>query len=348
MTRYGQGAYVGFGEIAGAYTTNGTKSDITHWFRVQSDSDGIQAETDLIELSSLENYEEDINTVKTGQKRVTGTIKIPLTYDQTQNLFRMISQQNKTPVLDPTYGTFYHYDFFLPAEANDPANFVYGSSPHSYCIEVHRGDTGGDSVFYQGCVITSAQFDFQPSSVVTLTMTFVGRGYTVGANSTPSFSSNWMVLTTNQRLRTSPAPAAFLTMNGANYICYGATFTINQPCDERHEVTDEESQAQPFPSDLRRVQIDLDLEAPASDTFWMDIIGNPVKNVIVKQPTLFTSINLEHDAIWGCQEATVRPGIEARPTSPGVVRASVTLDGYADAGLKGYAIGVRNQQSAYR
>lgn len=347
--RYGVGSYVGFGEISG-YTNNGAAGDITHWWRIEPDSVRLKLETAPLKFQPLDSYSDHIAGMSDGQRWVKGTISFPLTYNSTQNLFRFITGHNKTPAPDTTW---FHYDF-VPVDPHNAANWVFGSTERHYCIELHRGDSAGNSIFYQGCMITGASFSCEPGSIVQITLEFLGRGYTVGAKSTPSFAARYMRTANNMLTRSydlgslTPAAAPSFSMNSIPYRLHRATFEVRTPLEHRWSIGDRTPTVQPKPSAARECLIDAEIDLPDTDALWQYWQANRVGDVSVMNATIFVSQSLPIDAIWALTEAVILPGTQVVEMGHGVLRAQMKLRGHSLLNTMAYVIGVRNQESNYK
>lgn len=349
--RYGVGAYVGFGEISG-YASNGAAGDITHWWRIEPDSVQMKLETAPLKFQVLDSYSDHIAGMSDGQRWVKGKVSFPLTYNSTQNLFRFITGHDKAPAPDTTW---FHYDF-TPKTPDDSAHFVYGSTERHYCIELYRSDSSGNSVFYQGCVITGVSFTLEPGSIVQVSMGFLGRGYTVGAKSTPSFAQRYMRTANNMLDRSydlgslTPAAAPSFSMNGVPYRLHRGSFEIRQPVEHRWDVVDRNPSAQPKPSAAREVLLEAEIDLPDTDALWQYWQANRVGDVTVSAATLFVSELLPIDAIWATSQATILPGTQIVEKGHGVLRAQLSLRGGSQqpGAPVSYSIGVRNQESTYK
>ena len=340
MVRYGQGAYIGLGEGT-AFATDYTSAQIEMWFRTPEGADGLQMETDLIELESLESYDQDIDTVSLGQKRVTGSVTLKLTWSNAQNVLRWITGHNDT-VDAAGAPSKYVYDF-VPVDPTSATHFALGTVPKNLVIEVFRGDMDtpiANSVYYQGCVITEASFKFEPNSLVEVTLAIMGRGITISDKSTPVFVDNYMRTPTGQSTE-------FLNLDGAVYRCQSATLTITDPKEHRYEVSDQAPAVPPSPSGFRTVALDVDIEAPDTDATLMGLITDPVANrFAMAVVTVNEDVNniLEFNLI----NLVAKPPVEPRPSGVGVLRATLNLMCYTSGiGTPSYAVTLTNPDSDY-
>ena len=335
MVRYGQGAYIGLGEVSG-YSTDGVAADISTWYRTPDGADGLQMETDLIELEALEAYDQDIDTVSVGQKRITGSITLKMTYGYAQNLLRWITGHNVT-----VSGAGPYVYAFVPPEAGATSHYFLGTTVRHMVIEVFRGDTASNSVFYQGCIPSETQFKFEPNGLAEVTISIMGRGYTVGAKSTPVFKNDYM------RTPTGQSATKFLTLGGTQYRCFSATVTISDPKEHRYEVSDQEPGSHPAPSGFREVTLDVDVEAPDTDTALMNLISDPVANKF-STGVLALADGANQILTMNFDNLVAKPPVEARPSGVGVLKTTLNLKSYSNGGgVPALDISLTNGDAAY-
>ncbi len=253
--RLGHGAYIGIGSPA-AFGTNGTQSDIVSYWAVDEAADNLNLERDLLEFNDLTAPWKLSDLVKAGRRRVTGSVTLKCTWSGLQDILRFLVGHN----VSPTTSAPYTYAFVSLV----PSGWWHLSNNRGLCIEMYRGGGLTNSVFYQGCVITELSFKFESNNYVELAISFIGRGYTIGTRSAPTFpcafETDFMVTPTGQsgsgeEFFQMKMPSGSLT----EYTCRSCTVTINTGVDAREDVTSIETLL-PYPTEKMSVKLDAEWE----------------------------------------------------------------------------------------
>lgn len=315
MARLGQGAYLGIGLVSG-YSTNGAAADIDLHYTVDGGHDSIAFDRARIEFDDLTAEYMDANLLAMGQKRVGGSFSINLPYAALQDLVRIITGHNVAATgIGP-------YDYaFVPVSRASASHHVFGSTPRHVVLEVHRGGGNANSTFYQGIVFTSVQFAYEEGSYVRFTANVVGRGYTVGPKSTPTYLANFAKVPTGQSTR-------LLTLGAVEYVTKSATLTIDQGLEERFDVTDVEME-QPLPGTKQTLTIEARVEVDNEQTFLDALDQQSEDSPSFSAARLFLNDGT-HELDFNFDAASLRSPVEPRAAGIGVLHADLSMDVYSD------------------
>lgn len=325
MVRLGQGSYIAMGVIAQASPLDylnkvAVNTDMKLWFRAQENTDNMQYERNIVAFPEVSNYDQPIDSVIEGTEGVTGSVTFMATYSYFQDLLRILTGHSVTRTGDNTYT-------FVPVEPNSASHYLFGTTKRHLAIEVFRNDSGGNSVYYQGCVPTSFSIRYEGNSFLEVTMEFIGRGISISSKSTPVYKDN--------PIQTPTGKTDFFRMDLGGgltkYRCSSATLNVSMPLAARYDVADIAASAIPLQSGKREVALEVEVEAPDTDTAWMALMQNP-KGSRVQQAQLFindTSASPTKSFTLDVYHATAAPPIEPRVTGVGVLTANLSLTGHS-------------------
>lgn len=333
MVQSGIGSYIGFGEVA-TYATNGVNTDMEIWFRVEDDAFGVEQEVDMVEFTQLTSWDELSADHVDGQRRVTGTVTLKPTWEGLQNIFRFLTGHNVT-----VSGVGPYTYAFVPVGFNDTAHYSHGTTVRHLCIEKNLGNAT-NSVYYQGCIITQAEFKFDPGQRFTLTLTWIGRRKTKSAKSTPSYGSTPMVVPTGQS-------TTFLLLGGGTEITKSCTVTINNAMEARYDLTDQEPLI-PYPSGQREVTLEVEVE-PDTDEDYFDASDAPITNKLSSgSVTLETAGGSDEQLVIAFDELVLTTPSEPQPAGFGPVTQTLTYKAKSSAvGTSAYTITLVNDDTDY-
>ena len=337
MVRLGQGSYVGLG-LTTPYTTNGTSADIGMHYQVVSGFDSLQLERDILEFDDLTANWKDTNLLVGGQRRVTGSITLKLFYSGLQDLMRMLTGHNPTPSGSGPY-TY----AFSPRDKSSASHYWLGTTGRGWVIELYRGGGVANSVYYQGCEISELRLNFTPNAFVEAQISFIGRGYTIGAKTaTPTYLTDPMFTPTGQ----DPATLPFLDLGGTAYPVRGsASVVITSGVDFNYDMTAIET-AMPLPTGKDMATFEAETEV--DDDLLLNVLNDP-------EGSRFSSgfFQLENQGNGSAfalsfNEGVLRAPAESRPQGHGVQLARLSIEAWSpNATTAAITASVLNQDSAY-
>lgn len=343
MVRYGIGSYCGIGLVDG-YTTNGDNTDIEDYYRVEDGSVQLQTEQGIVSFTDLADYDQTIESQTLGQQKVSGSLTLRPSYDQLHRLLRMVT--GHAPAVSG--GADPYLWSFVPVDPNSSSHYLSGSTVRHAVIEVYRSDSGGNSIFYQGCIPTEVTFNFEPNAFVEVTINFIGRGYTVGTKSaSPTFGSDYVKGPTGQLAN------SFLKMGTegaeAGYRCGKASLTISEPKEHRWDVGDKNPSVIPAITGPREVSLNVEIESDGaldSDTTLMAVLASPIA-------TRFDSVVLsvvkqlapgpgDRTLIFNLYNCVIQPGGEPTLTGHGLIKLNLDMKAHA-----GTTLGLSDKATSY-
>ena len=334
MTRFGQGAYVGIG-VKTPYATDGVAADIKLWYVVDDGHDNLQGERDVLEFETLTGDFMSTDTIKAGQRRITGslTLKVPLA--GLQDLLRAITGHD----IPPTGVGPYVYSF-VPVARDSASHYMIGTTKRHLVLELFRGGAAANSLFYQGAAVTEIQLTFEQNNYVEVTLSFIGRGWAITAKSTPSYLGDFAKTTTGQA-------AAFLDLGGVVYTAKGATVTITTGLALLYDLTGIE------PIGIQpegKVLCVLTAEVEADDDTLIDRLDDPetagTGRFSSGTLTLFLTANLI--LVFTFDELVLAAPVEPRAAGFGQTYSSLTLNAWASTHTgQAYTVTLTNNDAAY-
>lgn len=318
------------------YSTQGVAADIQMWLRVDSSYDNLSTERAIIKFEDLTEEWEQVAYLRTGQRKMQGGIVLRMTYDGLQDILRQFTGYEPTPSAGPPYSWV-----FTPVPRSSTAHFSYGTTKRTLVIENYRGGGHANSTYYQGCQISKLSWKFTQNAFVELTIEFVGRGYTLGAKSTPgTFKGDFASLPTGQDQTTTP----FLVLGGTTYICRSATVTVGAGVEARYDVTAIES-LQPIPGQKQEVMLEAEIEV--DDDTMINFADDPATNRFATASLRILSPN-GSGLQFSFDELAVKSPAEPRVSGLGVTVSKLSLQAYSSAaGVASYSANVTNQENAH-
>lgn len=336
--RLGQGAYLAFGSPTD-YDTDGTASDMVVSHIIDEAADNLQLERNRIEFAQLTSSFPIKTTRKAGHRQVTGSITLKATYGGLQDLLRFVTGHN---VAVSGVGP-YTYAFVPPEWSSN----WWISNTRSLTIEMYRGGGFANSVFYQGCEISEMAFKFESGSFVELSISFIGRGYTIGAKSTPTYETDFMVTPTGQAQATDPLLQFDAGSGLTTYTTRSATITLTPGIDFRRDVTGIEPLL-PYPTELWQTKLDAEFEV--GDENLLTILDDPEGSSITNGRVELTqgSGATQRELLWTFDDLVLESPVEARAANIGVIVASISAMAEANAaGGQPFNVTLINNDSDY-
>lgn len=332
MARFGLGHYIGFGDLG--FASTGVNTDIKAWFRGYDGADQMQFARDIVEVKDFTVWDDDYNVLFGGQRHVTGSVTLQGTFGYMQNILRHITGDNETVVGSP--GAPYTYTL-SPLGFNDTNHHVLGGTPLGFVVECYRGQ-GSNSVFYQGCIVTSSEWRFEAGGVMEVTLNFIGRGFSISAKSTPTFKNDIMVCASGQS-------ANLFTLDNTVRIARSVSFTIDHKLEERRDITDVETLL-PYPGGKREVMVTAEIETD-DDTALSDLDAPKANRYSTN------SIKLEQQGAstrylqFNFPELVVQSPAETRVSSLGVLTTSLSLKAFSNGSTPTYNVVLVNDDANY-
>lgn len=334
--RLGQGAYVGLG-ITAAFLTNGAAADIDVYFRVEGAHDNLNLERDIVTMEDITNEWMDSDLIKAGQRRVTGSLTLKATFEAMQDILRMFTGHNIAPsgVGPWTYS-------FVPVARNLAAHYWLGTTNRGWTIEVFRGGTGGNSTFYQGCVISEITVKGEQNSFAEITLTFIGRGFTIGAKSVPA------TYLTDYIFAPSGQSTALLTLEAVTYVVHNFNLTLTAGIDFSFELMGVETLV-PLPNG--KITAKLEAEIRVADDLFLNRVNTPD----IATTGRFSASNIldirnagdTHKLAFTFDELVLQSPAEPRASSLGVVTVPLSLEAYSSAiATPAYTVELINSDNA--
>ena len=334
MTRFGQGAYVGIG-VKTPYATDGVGADINLWYVVDDGHDNLQLERDVLEFETLTGDFMSTDVIKAGQRRVTGslTLKVPLA--GLQDLLRVVTGHDVAPS-----GVGPYIYPFVPAARESSAHYMLGTTKRHLVIELFRGGGVANSLFYQGCVITEIALSFEQNNYVEATLTFLGRGFVIGAASTPSYLGDFAKTTTGQ-------VGAFLDLGGTPFVAKGASVTITTGLALLYDLTGIE------PLGIQpegKVLCAVTAEVEADDDTLANRLDDPETATTGRFSSGALTLTLTANLIlaFTFDELVLAAPVEPRAAGFGQTYAALTLNAWASSHIgQAYTVTLTNNDAAY-
>lgn len=336
--RLGQGSYVGFGVVT-PYSTVGSNADITQYFQVVAGFDNLQLERDILEFDDLTNNWMDTNLLVGGQRRVTGSVTLRVFFDGLQDILRMVTGHN----VGVTGSGPYTYAF-VPFEKSSSSHYWLGTTSRGMVIELYRGGGVANSVFYQGAEISEIRFNFTQNAFVDMQITFIARGYTIGAKTaSPTYPTDPVFTPTGQDFASDP----FLVLGGTSYHVRGtASVVVTNAVDFNYDISAIETDI-PLPTGKDTATIEAEVEV--DDDTLLNVLDDPegsrFSNAIVKVEQQTNGSTLQ----FTFEEGVLRAPAESRPQSQGIQLARLTAEAWTTSpSTPAYTATLINQDSAYK
>lgn len=329
MARFGEGHYIGFGELG--FATDGTSTDIKVWFRGADGTDQLQFDREIVEVRDFSNWDDDVNILFPGIRTVTGSVTIQPTFGYLAYILRHVTGHNDTPSAGPPY----LYEF-LPVDFSSGSHHIFGSTPRGFCIESFKG--AAESTYYHGCVVTSWELRLEAGAAAELTLNFIGRKYSNDTKSTPTFKNDLMVCPTGQANNV-------LSLASTPRITRSLTLSVDHKLEPRRDISDIETLL-PYPNGKREVMVTAEIET--DDDTDLDRVDDPKAS---RYST--NTIRLEQQGVSTryllieLPDLVVRGPAETRVAGLGVLTTSLTLKAFGNGSTPSYAIDLANDDSAY-
>ena len=333
MVQPAVGSYIGFGEVT-PYGTNGAAADMEVWFKVEDDAFGVEQEVDSIEFNDLTSWDELVSEHEDGQRRITGTVTLKPTWEGLQTLLRFLTGHN---VGVSGAGPFTYA--FVPVDFDNTAHYSHGTTVRHLAIEKYLGHATL-SQFFQGCIITQAEFKFDAGQRVMVTLTWVGRAKTSSAKSTPTYGAKNMIVPTGQS-------TPLITLGGATPFTKSATVTINNQMEVRYDVTGAEPSL-PYPSAKREVRLECEIEPAADDTFYTAGDAPKTNKLTSASLDLLTAGGADEQLIFVFDELILETPSEPQPAGLGPVTQTLNYMVKSSAiGTASYSVTLLNDDTDY-
>lgn len=338
--RLGKGSFVGMGLVSPTYTTDGTSADMDFFLPVAGGFDNLQLERDVLEFDDLTSDWPDATKIQAGQRRITGSLTLRASYAALPDILRMLLGHNAGVT-----GTTAPFTYALtPLSKTDTSHYWLGSTLRTWCIELYRGGSVANSVFYQGCQITEFRLNFTPNAFVELVLTFIGRGFTKTAKSgAPSFAADFAYTPTGQ----AAATIGFLELDDVEQKVKGtASIVISSGIDFNFDITGIETFL-PVPTSKDTVMVEAEVEV--TDDALLDVLDDPVGSRYLKVALELDNTENTSGMRIEIDQAILEAPAESRPQNHGIQLARMSLKGYAqnDTVPAIASFTITNQESDY-
>ncbi len=334
MTRFGQGAYVAIG-VKTPYATDGVAADMKLWYVVDDGHDNLQGERAVLEWQTLTGDFMSTDTLKAGQRQVTGSLNLKIPLAGFQDLLRVITGHDIPPV-----GSGPYVYTFVPVARDSASHYMIGTTKRHLVIELFRGGAGANSLYYQGCVITQIALSFEQGAYVEVALSFVGRGWAITAKSTPVYLGDFAKTTTGQA-------TTFLSLGETAYTVKGCSVTITTGLALLYDLTGIE------PIGIQpdgKVFCVLTAEVEADDDTLISRMDDPETPTTGRFSSGSLSLELSANLqlVFTFDELVLAAPVEPRAAGFGQTYSALTLNAWASAHAgQAYTVAVTNNDIAY-
>lgn len=338
--RLGAGAYLAFGSSA-AYATDAVAADMDVGHYIDEAADNLQVERNVLEFADLFSQWPLKTTRKAGHRQVTGSVTLKATWSGLQDILRFLTGHNVA-----VSGTGPYTYAFVPA---DWSSNWWITNNRALTIEIFRGGSFANSVFYQGCEIQELSVKYESGAFVELTLNFIGRGYTIGAKSSQALNTDFICTPTGQSQSTDP----FFQFNAGGglttYVTRSLTVTITTGIDFRRDVTGIEPLL-PYPTEKWTTKVDAEFEIGDENllTILDDPEGSSITEARVELDNNQSGAN-NRNLLWTFDDVKLESPAEARAASIGVMVASISgMAEAATAASQAFNVTLINGQNGYQ
>jgi len=307
MSLPGLGAFMGIAEEA----TWGTTVARTRYFPLRDTGDSLDMPIEFFKSGDINDAAEDYQKVFAGQRSVSGSVELELTFDGMLMLLEHAFGHTPTPS-----GAGPYVWAFEPPSTPD----VVGKG---LSIEILRSGSSVSSFLYAGCKITSLSIAASQNGIILATMEFLGKEVTKVAKSTPTAADIRGELT--KAVFPNGQVTQAIQINGADRICRSFTFSYNNNYETRFGI-ESKTTLEPYRSSKVMGELSMELEFEDYAEFD-DFLAEQTRAITIGIAQSATAAL----TIEGAQTRLVS-GAVPFVNSMGIVTYNPTFELYADIG----------------